>query len=523
MGVGINYRGVGGNRHFDLNGLPTGEADALFKTPRRHKQLLPENFKKALHPMPTDPIAKENEGKVKLNAFDMRPDTLDKKTMPGSAVTASMSGLCLEGEQENPSVVGTKLYGSHGGKKGYHAFNDFDPPVEGGRVGALGAGGEGADNSIAKAGAPFAYQVASRVVMETDDLGRQILVEYDKDVQNTALGRTHTVTGERRRIVGIIAVRSEGVDILHPFQIKEVDDVKTITNNVFYFDGAEKKITDFKNIPQDGFVYLTATKEAAIEGSDEKPKWSDFSLSTEEVKAPEGGRAFNIKLYEFEKGKVKCDYRTTFLTLGSVEGEAEKFKLHIASEHTATSVAADQPPTASVSGDGTKKNPLQFSFKIPKGVGIASIDVNESSESGGQTSITIILDDKEKTTKTFYVHNGQNGEKGVVDETRLYDLQVNGNTLGKVVDGPGGNIIQKQLAPGSGIEITPNGNVLTISATEGNTTSGFTGPRTILKDVRYESPYLQKKLIQETWKDGVLINSVEGEWETYHTAVEETV
>ena len=79
------------------------------------------------------------------------------------------------------------------------------------------------------------------------------------------------------------------------------------------------------------------------------------------------------------------------------------------------------------------------------------------------------------------------------------------------------------MAAGSGIEITPNGNVLTISATEGNAISGFTGPRTILKDVRYESPYLQKKLIQETWKDGVLINSVEGEWETYHTAVEETV
>ena len=79
------------------------------------------------------------------------------------------------------------------------------------------------------------------------------------------------------------------------------------------------------------------------------------------------------------------------------------------------------------------------------------------------------------------------------------------------------------MAAGSGIEITPNGNVLTISATEGNAISGFTGGRTILKDVRYESPYLQKKFIQETWENGVLIDFVEGEWETYHTAVEETV
>ena len=483
--------------------------------------------------------------------------------------------------------------------------------------------------------------VYAHVRVTSSDGGREIGVTFDtkekpEEAGGNVGGRSYdfivgTFADTYTRICSSIVFLGETV-IETPFQIKEVDGVKTITNNVFYFDGAEKKIADFENIPQTGFVYLTATKEAAKEGSAGKPEWSEFSLSTEEVKAPEGGRAFNIKLYEFENGKVKCDYRTTFLTL---EG-GEVFKLHIASEHTATSVAANHPPTASVSGDGTETNPLQFSFEIPQGVGIASIDVNESSESGGQTSITIILDDKEKTTKTFYVHNGQNGEKGkdgvgiasvtvnensqpgeasavtiklsngttktfyvhngqdgekgekgekgdkgdkgdtgasgsngkdgvgiasvtvnensqpgeasavtiklsngttktfyvhngqngekgVVDETRLYDLQVNGNTLGKVVDGPGGNIIQKQLAAGSGIEITPNGNVLTISATESNATSGFTGIRTILKDVRYESPYLQKKLIQETWKDGVLTNSVEGEWETYHTAVEETV
>lgn len=220
MGVGINYKGVGGNRHFDLNGVPTGEADALFKTPRRHKQLLPENFKKALHPQPIDPIATEKEGKVKLNAFDMRPDTLDKKTMPGSAVTTSMSGLCLEGEQQNPSIIGTKLYGSHGGKKGYHSIEEIDPSVPGERVGVLGAGGAGADNSVAKSGAPFSYQVASRVVMEMDNRGRTILVEYDKDVQNSALGRTHTVTGERRRVVGTIDPSTGEFDFLHPFKVK---------------------------------------------------------------------------------------------------------------------------------------------------------------------------------------------------------------------------------------------------------------------------------------------------------------
>lgn len=321
MGVGINYRGVGGNRHFDLNGLPTGEADALFKTPRRHKQLLPENFKKALHPMPTDPIAKENEGKVKLNAFDMRPDTLDKKTMPGSAVTASMSGLCLEGEQENPSVVGTKLYGSHGGKKGYHAFNDFDPPVEGGRVGALGAGGEGADNSIAKAGAPFAYQVSSRVVMETDDLGRQILVEYDKDVQNTALGRTHTVTGERRRIICVIDKTSTSTKFHTPFEIQNTEDGVKIVNCVFWVDGAERVLGDYP-APKDGFVFLVGKnkKDGSSASASDEADALDIYLSNEES-AEES--IFCIKLYEFSNGEVIKDFRDAPLILSSADAEAD--------------------------------------------------------------------------------------------------------------------------------------------------------------------------------------------------------
>jgi hypothetical protein len=110
---------------------------------------------------------------------------------------------------------------------------------------------------------------------------------------------------------------------------------------------------------------------------------------------------------------------------------------------------------------------------------------------------------------------------GVVDESRLYQFQVNGDIIGKVIDGPGGNLIQKKLVAGEGIYISEEGNVLTISVT--STTGGFTGTRYVLRDVRYEFPNLQKKFITETWEDGVLTDSVEGEWETYHTAVEETI
>jgi hypothetical protein len=173
----------------------------------------------ALRPKPIDPAAQDKEGKVKLNALDMRPGTLDKKLMPGSAVVASHSGLCLEGEQQNPSIIGTKLYGSKDGKKGYYGIDEIDPPETGARVGVLGEGGPQPDTSTAKMGEAFTFQVASRTAIEIDDLGRKILVEYDKDVQDTACGRTHTVTEERRRIVGII--NDKGVaDFDHPFKVE---------------------------------------------------------------------------------------------------------------------------------------------------------------------------------------------------------------------------------------------------------------------------------------------------------------
>ncbi|MBO5905659.1 MAG: hypothetical protein J6Q84_04495 [Kiritimatiellae bacterium] len=217
MGVSVSFSGGGKHRSFDLTGVPTGEA-ATFLGNRKKKAIIPDNIRRAMHPQPIDPTVAEKEGKVKLNAFDMRPDTLDKKTMPGSAITTSMTGLCLEGEQNNPVVVGTKFYGSHNGGKGYFALPDVDPCDSAARVGSLGAGKEGADTSEAKEGSPFAYQVASRVVMETDDIGRKVLVEYDKDVEATALGRTSKVTGERKRIVGVISENKK--DKPHPYEVR---------------------------------------------------------------------------------------------------------------------------------------------------------------------------------------------------------------------------------------------------------------------------------------------------------------
>lgn len=217
MGVSVSYKGVGGQRNFDLTGLPTGDAELLLGS--RKKKFVPENFRRALTPQPIDPTAEKEKGLVKLNESDMRPAPLDKKMMPGGAVVASPTGLCLEGEQQNPVVLGDKIYGSRGGRKGYYSVDEMDPPTPAAeRVGPLGVGGNGADDSVGKIGSPFAYQVAGRLNIEKNDNGDTVLVEYDKDVKTTALGRTSGVTGERRRVVGIFP--SPEIRPPHPYEVR---------------------------------------------------------------------------------------------------------------------------------------------------------------------------------------------------------------------------------------------------------------------------------------------------------------
>lgn len=441
--------------------------------------------------------------------------------------------------------------------------------------------------------------------------------------------------------------------------------VRTISNNVFYFDGVEQSLSPY-NPPLDGFVYLTATRGPADEETGETPEWT-FAMSTEPAEAPEGGKAQNIKLYEFAAGKVKCDYRTTFLTLASGDGsEAKTINLDglvtlgteqtitgqktfrstgrtlripliagftgfeyegvveidarnetmaicytgynddewtqltlnsskdgvvscaavsplsaiesvmdsetcevilqvgnavkyflqkknlpswitagdgieispdtdtgkitisatggggggggsivIGSSHTATSLGPTASPSVNVAGNGTSENPLTFAFGIPKGA---------NGEPGTSVTITSISPGTDATAVNFSDGTSisiPHGKDGVVDASRLKPLQVNGEGLGMLVDGTGGNIVQRSLAEGDGITLTEAGNTIVISAT--GTTKGYSGPRTVLADVDFSSPNLRKRFYTETWEDGVLVDFVLGEWQTYHTAVEETV
>ena len=56
--------------------------------------------------------------------------------LPGGSVVRSNEGaLCLRGEELNPLVPGTKVFGANGGDKGFFTFDEIDPPVYGSVVG----------------------------------------------------------------------------------------------------------------------------------------------------------------------------------------------------------------------------------------------------------------------------------------------------------------------------------------------------------------------------------------------------
>jgi hypothetical protein len=101
-------------------------------------------------------------------------------------------------------------------------------------------------------------------------------------------------------------------------------------------------------------------------------------------------------------------------------------------------------------------------------------------------------------------------------------------TLGKIVAEQDATIAQKTLVEGDGITLRDDGNGnITISVTGGSaaSTSGYTGTRTVLADVKYDDDActLCRRYITEVWANGVMTSQTLGEWEVFTTAVEETV
>lgn len=148
----------------------------------------------------------------------------------------------------------------------------------------------------------------------------------------------------------------------------KISDLQTVTthklvNCGFYWNGEYKSLPDFdvSGLLGGGSVFLRG-QQAEPSPSSPDPSW-EWSLGTSAASAPSGGKVVNYKLYDFERSKVKVDYRTTFLAL---EDHTPKAQVLVTKPNGNASIlldaTGDQPKL--VITDGTKTIALDLS-QIP--------------------------------------------------------------------------------------------------------------------------------------------------------------
>lgn len=209
MGIGVSFRGHDGQtRKFNLTSVPKiGEEAAQVLGAQQNavrdalsRKLLPDitNFGGNTY---------NSNGKVCLDSGDNDPGYLSEKMDPTGSVTVSKDGVCLKGD-ESASFGEFSVYGKVKGEPGFRALADYDSGTsDSKRLGIVGVGGKDAENNDATGAYDAIWQVVTRLRVETDDLGRKILCQFERDVRKTAFGRIVAVSGERKSEIGFITER----------------------------------------------------------------------------------------------------------------------------------------------------------------------------------------------------------------------------------------------------------------------------------------------------------------------------
>ena len=130
-----------------------------------------------------------------------------ERVMPGGSVVRTLDGaICLRGEELNPLVPGTKVFGANNGDKGFFSFDEIDPPVRGAVVGKeVGDGSQSLDPDGAKRDAPDGTAWSMRV--QTDEradkdnaTGLITVFKYFRLLHFSAAGRIIGCSDEWREV-----------------------------------------------------------------------------------------------------------------------------------------------------------------------------------------------------------------------------------------------------------------------------------------------------------------------------------
>lgn len=197
--IGVSYTGHDGRRaSFGVQGAEDAASRMAGLTGKTLREAMGDA--QGLLRMSRKPVAQQQQ-------HPQPAQQRSERVMPGGSVVRAPNGdICLRGEELNPLVPGTKVYGAKSGDKGFFSLDEIDPPVRGKVVGKdVGDGSQSLDASDAKKdlpdGAAWALRVQTDERCERDDAVNLITVyKYFRRLYFSAMGRVIGCSEEWREV-----------------------------------------------------------------------------------------------------------------------------------------------------------------------------------------------------------------------------------------------------------------------------------------------------------------------------------
>ena len=264
-------------------------------------------------------------------------------------------------------------------------------------------------------------------------------------------------------------------------------------------------------------------------------KWCFIRLGASEPRADEKSIDFAVRDPETAEDAAKTE-KLEIKGFSSEEAEEETLgDILSKSDEPKTGSEEDEPEDEVIVRSGDRKK-VKF-LKIGRGASSVEVDdisvdfTKKDAESEG-------ADEKTNKVQVFGFDSKDADERSLADQLAEQDVECEDEVVVRAADRKAlrylkiGGRLATVLEAGDNVTITREGNTITISAEGGAepgdfVTSGYSTPEggsdVEIAAIRYDDHQLQVKKAVKVYENGLLKTRVVGDWETFTTAVEETV
>ena len=264
-------------------------------------------------------------------------------------------------------------------------------------------------------------------------------------------------------------------------------------------------------------------------------KWCFIRLGASEPRADEKSIDFAVRDPETAEDAAKTE-KLEIKGFSSEEAEEETLgDILSKSDEPKTGREEDEPEDEVIVRSGDRKK-VKF-LKIGRGASSVEVDdisvdfTKKDAESEG-------ADEKTNKVQVFGFDSKDADERSLADQLAEQDVECEDEVVVRAADRKAlrylkiGGRLATVLEAGDNVTITREGNTITISAEGGAepgdfVTSGYSTPEggsdVEIAAIRYDDHQLQVKKAVKVYENGLLKTRVVGDWETFTTAVEETV